>query len=85
MWDLDLIEFFAILLGLTVGYGSRKVLTEKMKMETPMAVKNIKSVIVITIALFLAVIFVFSLSGDIPPVMVRGSIAVIGFYFGSRN
>ncbi len=45
MWDLDLIEFFAILLGLTIGYGSRKVLTEKMKMETPMAVKNIKSVI----------------------------------------
>lgn len=85
MWDLDLIEFFAILPGLTVGYRSRKVLTKKMKMETPMAVKNIKSVIVITISLFLAVIFVFSLSVDIPPVMVRGSIAVIGFYFGSRN
>jgi predicted RNA-binding Zn-ribbon protein involved in translation (DUF1610 family) len=85
MWNLDLMEFFSILLGLTVGYGSRKLLTEKMKVETPMQIKNTKSIIVIGISIFLAVIFVFSISSDIPPIMVRGGIAVIGFYFGSRN
>lgn len=85
LWDLDLMEFFAILAGLTIGYGSRKLMMEKMKIETPMAVKNIKSLIVISVSIFLAIMFIFSLSQEIPQVIVRGSIALIGYYFGSRN
>jgi hypothetical protein len=45
----------------------------------------VKSVAVISLALFLSVVFLFSVADDIPPIIIRGSIAVIGFYFGSRN
>ena len=81
----DLVEFYTILIGMTIGYASRKLVIEKFKIETPMWMKNTKSIIVICMALYMQAIFSFALADDVPIFTIRTSIALIGFYFGSRN
>lgn len=85
IWYSEMFEFYVILVGLTIGYLFRKFIVEKMKVETPMWMKNTKSVAVLSVSLFILVIFTFFHPEVVPEFTIRGAIAVIGFYFGSRN
>jgi predicted RNA-binding Zn-ribbon protein involved in translation (DUF1610 family) len=85
LWDSYLFEFYVIIIGLSIGYSYRKLYIEKMKRETPMWMKNIKSIIVLLASLTLFVVFTFTFIKDAPDLSIRASIAIIGFYFGSRN
>ncbi|MFW3146180.1 MAG: hypothetical protein ACMUIE_05160 [Thermoplasmatota archaeon] len=83
--DHDYIEFFFILFGLVGGYTSKKIRTEVLKMETPAIMKHGRSVVVLLISLTLFTLFLGGWEGELGAVPVRISIAVIGFYFGSRD
>ncbi|MEA3559814.1 MAG: hypothetical protein U9R75_11225 [Candidatus Thermoplasmatota archaeon] len=79
------IEFFFILSGLVLGYISKKVRLGLLKMETPGIIKHGRSVLVLSISIFLFLVFLFGILENVGALPIRLSIAVIGFYFGSRS
>ncbi|MGA1819883.1 MAG: hypothetical protein ACMUHU_02620 [Thermoplasmatota archaeon] len=81
----DHIEFYFILSGLVVGYLARKTRSDWLKFETPSFFGHAKALLLLLIAAFLMVIFFADLADTMHPLPVRLSIAVIGFYFGSRD
>ncbi|MGA1792688.1 MAG: hypothetical protein ACMUHM_01945 [Thermoplasmatota archaeon] len=81
----DHIEFYFILTGLVIGYLARKTRSDWLKFETPVFFKHAKALLLLLIAAFLMVLFFGGLADMVHPLPIRLSIAVIGFYFGSRD
>ncbi|MGA1872642.1 MAG: hypothetical protein ACMUHY_03130 [Thermoplasmatota archaeon] len=81
----EYIEFYFILFGLVIGHLARKARIEWFKLEVPSVIKHGKALLLLFIALFLLVVFVGGMDEFLPPLPLRLSIAVIGFYFGSRQ
>jgi hypothetical protein len=78
-------EFSIILVGLVLGYISRKARVSWLKIETPSWIRHTKAVLLISIAIFLFVLFMGGWENGIDPLLIRLSMATIGFYFGSRG
>jgi len=78
------VEFFFIMAGMILGYVSSKVQRDYLRIETPAIYKHGKATIVLILAAVMALSFVLGFSGDLPEVVPRLSIALMGFYFGSR-
>jgi len=78
------IEFYFILIGLSIGFLSRSIRRQLIKVELPGFIKHGRGIIVLSVAILLFFIFVFNIHDDVPPLVVRLSIATLGFYFGSR-
>jgi hypothetical protein len=74
-----------IFTGLVLGHFSRKVRVGLLKVETPAWIRHSKAVLLISIAVFLLVLFIGGWEASIPSLVIRLSIAIIGFYFGSRG
>ena len=79
------LEFFIILLGLVLGHISRKARVGCFKIETPSWLRHTKALVLITITIFLFILFMGGWENKIDPLFIRLSIATIGFYFGSRG
>jgi hypothetical protein len=78
------IEFFFILIGLSIGYISRTVRRKLLQVELPGIIKHGKGFVVLSVAILLFILFVFNIHDDVPAIIIRLSIAWLGFYFGSR-
>jgi DNA-directed RNA polymerase subunit RPC12/RpoP len=81
--DLRYIEFFAILIGLVLGYVFGKISKPLRGTKLYILVNHLKGAVVLCAAAYMVQILIFGGGGD--PHVPLALTAVISFYFGSRS
>lgn len=79
----DYVSFYFVLGGIILGYIMTRI-KDAMKVEPPVLLKHTVAAFVLAVAALICSSVILGFHSDLPDPLIKASITVIGFYFGSR-